>query len=93
MPLGGQEEEQTSWELEKRGRWCYSCRLTCPIHSLWPYLEDMQVGHNPFAKTPAPALARLRSFLRELGVANAGKYRTHDWRRGHARDMQIEWLG
>ena len=22
-------------------------------------------------------------------MANAGKYRTHDWRRGHAKDMQM----
>ena len=76
--------------LLKRGCWCHSCKLTCPIHTLWPYFEDMQIGHKPFAKiTPASALARLRSFLRELGVANAGKYRTHDWRRGHAKDMQM----
>ena len=76
--------------LLQRGCLCHSCRLTCPIHSLWPYFEDMQIGHKPFAKiTPASALARLRCFLRELDVADAHKYRTHDWRRGHAKDMQM----
>ena len=83
-------KNKVNGSLLKRGCWCHSCRLTCPIHSLWPYFEDMQIGHKPFAKiTPASALARLRSFLRELGVANAGMYRTHDWRRGHAKDMQM----
>ena len=70
--------------------WCYSCRLTCLIHSLWAYFEEMQTGHKALAKiTPASALARVRSFLRELGVANAGKYRIPDWRRCRAKIMQM----
>jgi len=83
-------KNKVNGSLLKRGCWCHSCKLTCPVHSLWPYFEDMQIGHKPFAKmTPASALARLRCFLRELDVADAHKYRTHDWRRGHAKDMQM----
>jgi hypothetical protein len=77
--------------LLKRGCWCCSCKLTCPIHSLWMYFEaDVKIGHRAFAQfTPASALRRLRGFLKELQVADAGKYRTHDFRRGHAKDMQL----
>ena len=39
--------------------------------------------------TPAAALANLRKILGELNVPNAMAYRTHDLRRGHARDLQI----
>ena len=77
--------------LLKRACWCSACRLTCPVHVLWPYIESMPVGHKPFGKfSPAKALSVLRAFLKELGVAGAHKYRTHDWRRGHAKDMQLK---
>ena len=36
----------------------------------------------------ASALGRLRSMLCELNVESALAYRTHDFRRGHARDLQ-----
>ena len=32
--------------LLKRGCWRHSCSLTCPIHSLWPYFEDIQITHT-----------------------------------------------
>ena len=37
--------------------------------------------------SPANALATLRTWLQELGVPDAGNYRIHDFRRGHARDL------
>ena len=73
----------------RRACWCHQCTLTCPLHVLGGYFKALGCGAAPFvAFTPASALASLRSVLRELGVANANAYRTHDFRRGHARDMQ-----
>ena len=37
--------------------------------------------------SPSP-LCEIRSVLEFLGIADATSYRTHDLRRGHARDMQ-----
>ena len=49
----------------------------------------MPVGTQPFAGiSAASALAQLRVMLALLRVDDAGIYRTHDFRRGHARDMQ-----
>ena len=39
--------------------------------------------------TAADALARLRAILVVLNVPNAADYRTHDFRRGHAKDLQL----
>ena len=40
--------------------------------------------------TPVAPLAKLRKILGELNVPNAMAYRTHDLRRWHARDLQID---
>ena len=43
---------------------------------------------KPFARFDGrSSLAILRGWLAHLGVVDAAKYRTHDLRRGHARDM------
>ena len=69
--------------------WCAQCELTCPVHVLGAYFAPFGSGVRPFAGfTPASALAILRTLLTELGVADAHLYRTHDLRRGHARDLQ-----
>ena len=39
--------------------------------------------------TAANALAALREMLEALEVPNAASYRTHDFRRGHALDLQL----
>ena len=75
--------------LLKRGCWCKTNRLTCPVHHLWPFFQSLPVGTRPFAIfSPGKALACLRWLLKTLGVADAGKFRTHDLRRGHTKDMQ-----
>ena len=44
---------------------------------------------KPFGRiTAASALGVLRDMLKQLEVDKAMLYRTHDFRRGHARDMQ-----
>ena len=69
--------------------WCKQCPLTCPVHVLGPYFSEFQCGVKPFAEFSAGmALTRLRYTLSLLGVLDAVKYRTHDLRRGHARDLQ-----
>ena len=61
----------------------------CPVHVLWPFFKEFDVGVGPFAGiTPAMALATLRRYLCRLGVAEANIYRTHDFRRGHADDLR-----
>ena len=56
---------------------------------LGSYLSEREEGFRPFAQyTPASALRLLRSLLSDLGEADCEKCRTHDFRRGHARDLQ-----
>ena len=69
--------------------WCKSCLETCPVHVLGAYYKDLGEGVKPFKHiTAASALRVLRDMLGQLEVERAGLYRTHDFRRGHARDMQ-----
>ena len=73
----------------KRSCWCANCRSTCPVHSVWPFFRNFEVGTKPFSGiSPGMALAGLRGLLNDLKVPQSGIYRTHDLRRGHARDMQ-----
>ena len=47
------------------------------------------MGSKPFAGiSPGKAIADLRALLARLSVKDASLYRTHDLRRGHARDLQ-----
>ena len=68
--------------------WCKQCKLTCPVHVLGLYFVACGAGSQPFAFFHArSALGILRSWLKVMGVKDASFYRTHDFRRGHARDM------
>ena len=68
--------------------WCNSCKITCPVHVLGPFLLACGPGAQPFAMHDArSALQTLRGWLRVLKIEQAANYRTHDLRRGHARDM------
>ena len=72
----------------KRGCWCNKCKTTCPVHVLGKYFRSCPRASCPFAGFCArSALAILRGWLKHLNVAEASMYRTHDLRRGHARDM------
>ena len=66
----------------------WSCRVTCPVHILGPYFASFSAGASPFVEFDSKsALAVLRGWLNAMGVKDSFKYRTHDLRRGHARDM------
>ena len=72
----------------RRSCWCATCTSTCPVHVLWPFFASQGVGAQPFvAFTPGFALRALRILLFRLKVPNAGRYRTHDIRRGHTQDL------
>lgn len=74
----------------KRACWCHDCACTCPVHVLWPFFKRLNVGQAAFPGVSAGgALKQLRSVLHTLGVENCSWYRTHDLRRGHALDMQL----
>ena len=56
---------------------------------LGPFFLSFAPGARPFSGfTGSSALHLLRELLANLGVTNASRYRTHDLRRGHARDLQ-----
>ena len=64
-------------------------KVTCPVHGLAKLLDETLEGAVFFENiSAAEALRVLREMLAEIGVENAGVYRTHDIRRGHALDLQ-----
>ena len=64
------------------------CKVTCPVHQIGGMLKND--GQPLFAGiTAASALVALREMLEGLGVSNAASFRTHDFRRGHALDLQL----
>ena len=72
-----------------RSCWCSKCPATCPVHFLGAFFAGLGAGSRPFASyTPGPALRDLRMLLVNLEIPEAIMYRSHDLRRGHARDMQ-----
>ena len=78
-----------------RGCWCRECKATCPVHVLGPLLGERRSGTKLFPQaTAAVALRVLREMLGILGIPKAELYRTHDFRRGHAKDLQLSgvWL-
>jgi hypothetical protein len=73
-----------------RGCWCTESRETCPLHKLWPLLHARGKGERLFPKvTAGAALKALREILASIGIPRAAEYRTHDLRRGHAKDLQL----
>ena len=74
----------------ERPCWCSQCSTTCPVHALWPFFEQLELGEKPFAGIAAGrAMQVLRSFMHSLGDRQHKLYRTHDLRRGHAKDLQM----
>ena len=73
-----------------RGCWCKRSTSTCPVHVLGPLLKQKAAGERLFPGiTAGDALSGLRSMLKALNVPRADEYRTHDFRRGHAKDLQL----
>ena len=74
-----------------RSCWCQSCKVTCPVHNALIFLKDkMWHGQNIFAGiTPAGFVRTLRARLARLDIKDPDNYGSHDFRRGHAVDMQL----
>ena len=69
--------------------WCRDSPETCLVHVLGAFVSKFEDGERPFGQwTASKVLERLRGLLADLGIENARLYRTHDIRRGHARDLQ-----
>ena len=74
----------------KRSCWCKSADfLVCPVHVVWPYLLNFDIG-VPIFNGISPSVARntLRTYLGALGKPKARKFWCHDLRRGHADDLR-----
>ena len=73
----------------KRRCCCSSCRTTCPVHVLAPWIESHPAGTPLFQGMDGnSALKVLRRRLATLGIEwGPDDYRLHDFRRGHAQDL------
>ena len=73
-----------------RGCWCNQSKTTCPLHVLGPYIKECSPGAKLFGGiNSSAALRMLRQISATLGVPRAEEIRTHDLRRGHAKDLQV----
>ena len=74
----------------KKPCWCKSADfVVCPVHVIWPYIEDFKEGQSIFEGiSPSVAMSTLRKYLNSIGKLDAMKYRCHDLRRGHADDLR-----
>ena len=68
--------------------WCRTCAAACPVHVLGAWVRERTFGQLLFPFGASEALRELRSALAAVEFARANSYRTHDFRRGHARDLQ-----
>ena len=60
------------------------------MHVVGPALDELPDGAKLFEGIKAAdALGVLRMLLQSVGVADSREYRTHDLRRGHAKDLQL----
>ena len=73
----------------KRTCQCSSCPILCPVHVLWNYFCTLKAGEKPWAAfSERFVLSRLRTLLAKLEIVSPQLYGTHDFRRGHAKDLQ-----
>ena len=85
---GGRKNKPTGSKLIRKC-WCSQSVETCPVHVLGKTVEAMPHGHRLFTGlTAGAALKVIRQVLEALQVKDANLYRTHDFRRGHALDLQ-----
>ena len=93
LRLTGRKNKITESSLVRRC-WCGTSRLTCPVHVVGYLVDKKSVGEKLFPRiTAANALKQLRAMLADLQVQDAGMHRTHDIRRGHAKDLQQSGTG
>jgi len=77
--------------LIQRDCWCSKCKVTCPVHGLWPLVEPLKNGTQLFKGVSGQdAICAIRQCLKRLGVKGSSKYTTKAFRRGHARQLADE---
>ena len=85
----GRRKNKRGGSILRRRCWCKESAITCPIHSLWPAVSEVEHGQSIFADITADrAVKVLREVLEILGVKDCREYATHDFRRGHAEDLR-----
>ena len=88
VTLARRKNKEVQSRIE-RGCWCRECKETCPMHVLAPFFMSFPEGAQVFGEFTAPiALRTLRKVMSILQVPRAAEYKTHDFRRGHAKDLQ-----
>ena len=92
LTLASRKNRPKGSRLE-RGCWCSECKDTCPLHVLGPYFAKFPVGARVFGEfNRNNALKKLREVMAGLNAPKASEYRTHDFRRGHAKDLQVSGM-
>lgn len=72
-----------------RGCWCSKSPTVCPVHVLGPIVDATPEGQPLFpGLTARTAMCSLRAILKALKVKDSHAYGTHDFRRGHALDLE-----
>jgi hypothetical protein len=72
----------------RRSCWCRQCKCSCPVHVLWNFFDAVPVGVTPFANLTNVANKLLKECCAKLRVPHAAEFVCHDFRRGHAKDLQ-----
>ena len=71
-------------------RLVYVSQETCPVHVVGNAIAQCEAGSTLFQGiTPGITVAKIREVLASLGVSQAEIFGTHDFRRGHAKDLQV----
>jgi len=69
---------------------CRQSKVCCVVHVFGPILQASGLGQRLFRGVTAnSALRTLREMLGRIGLLDADNYCTHDFRRGHALDLQL----
>ena len=85
-----QAQEQKRALQARQGLLVQESSRLCPRHVVGAWAMSHQEGSRLFGGiTGSSALACLREMLSVLGVERSHEFRTHDLRRGHAKDLQL----
>ena len=69
--------------------WCKTSSTTCPVHVLKPLFNTDSFGVRPFMHLRQGLVNHeIKRRMRKSEVAGAMNFSSHDFRRGHARDLQ-----
>ena len=68
--------------------WCQQSAKTCPVHGLGKFIKKMDVGHTPLQGLNLKRFnEELRTRLVHNKIAKGRLFSSHDFRRGHSKDL------